>query len=56
MTECPDSASHDPRDTLVSALVLLWVVPTALFFFLRFSFVFYAAYEDPIRALWQRIF
>jgi hypothetical protein len=45
-----------PRDGVVTALVLAWALPTGLFFFLRFSFVFYEAYRDPIQGLWTRLF
>lgn len=47
--------AHRRRDYVVSALVLLWVVPAALFFFIRFSFVFYAAYHESIQALFERL-
>lgn len=42
--------------TMLEALLLTWIGATALFFFLRFSIIFYHANASAIRAAWDRFF
>jgi hypothetical protein len=39
-----------------AALLLVWIAGTALFFFLRFSLIFYSANSAAIRAALGRFF
>jgi hypothetical protein len=44
------------RGTLVSLAILLWAGGVSLFFFIRFSFVFFESYREAIAAMLQGIF
>ena len=38
------------RMTMLNAGMLIWILATGLFFYLRFTFIFYFANRDAIRA------
>ncbi|MCF6285282.1 MAG: hypothetical protein L3K26_08835 [Candidatus Hydrogenedentes bacterium] len=50
--EAPNA--HATRyDTALSLLILFWVAGASVFFFVRFSFVFFEAYRETINAIFQ---
>ena len=47
-------AGNHPLRRFITALFGVWMLGLSLFFFLRFSFVFYFENEEAIRAFFSR--
>ena len=43
------------RERVISALLLIWAVVASLFFFIRFSFVFFEAHREPVIGVLHRL-
>ena len=52
----PVAEGRNLPQAILSGPILIWVVLTTAFFYIRFSFVFYDAHKESISALIDRVF